>query len=197
MKKFFALFLCCALLTGLLAACGSGDGTAPPFASPSDIETAAPAGTEASDAPPVSDASDEAGETQSANDDGGINYKGLSSRSVTLDDIQAAEGREPDFEFTAGDTTYYVYNNVTLDDLTFSQVQFSFNDTSLRVSCTNSTQTDPSETVSAWNTALSAIYGTPSENGGNYTWSDGSGNYITLCAINETTAQLAFYLCKQ
>ena len=156
MKKFFALFLCCALLAGLLAACGSGDGTAPPFMSPSDIYTAAPAGTEASEIP------------------------------------AAAEGREPHFEFTAGDITYYVYNNVTLDELTFSQVQFSFSDSSLRVSCTSSTQTDPSEAVSAWNTALSAIYGTPSESGGNYTWSDGSGNYITLCAINETTAQLAF-----
>ena len=196
MKKFFALFLCCALLAGLLAACGSGDGTAPPFMSPSDIETAAPAGTEASEIPAASDAADAADETQSVYDDSVINYKGLSSRSVTLDDIKAAEGREPDFEFTAGDTTYYVYNNVTLDELTFSQVQFSFSDSSLRVSCTSSTQTDPSEAVSAWNTALSAIYGTPSESGGNYTWSDGSGNYITLCAINETTAQLAFYLCR-
>ena len=189
MKKILALFLCVLLTVGLFA-CGGE----------TESETSTSASTEATEAPTSAlvetPADIETAPTEEVHDHLHINYKGLSSRSVTLDDIKAAEGREPDFEFTAGDTTYYVYNNVTLDELTFSQVQFSFSDSSLRVSCTSSTQTDPSEAVSAWNTALSAIYGTPSESGGNYTWSDGSGNYITLCAINETTAQLAFYLCR-
>ena len=196
MKKIFALLLCCALLAGLLAACGSGDGTAPPFVSPSDIENAASAGTEASEIPAASDATDAADEMQSVYDDSVINYKGLSGRSATLEDVKAVEGRDPDFEFTANEVTYYVYNDVTMDDLTFSQVQFSFSENNVRVSCTSSTQTNPEETVALWNTAISARYGAPSESGGNYTWSDGSGNYITLCALNETTAQLAFYLCR-
>lgn len=189
MKKLFALLLCCVLLAALFVGCGSEDSITPPFLTPSDLETAAPETTAAADA---SAASEEAAPVQ----DGGINFKGLSTGTVTLEDVKKAEGREPDLEFAVGEVPYYAYNNVTLDDMTFAQVQFSFNEGNVRISCTATAEDGLDGLIAAWNTSVSARYGAPSENNGTYHWSDGTGNYIMLSALNETTVQLAFYLYK-
>lgn len=181
MKKTLALLLCCVLTLGLFAACSAGDGIAPPFVSPADIA----ATTDAA-------ASESAPDTV---EESGINYKGLSSRSVTLDDVIKAEGREPDFEYAVDETTtYYIYNDVTLYDLTFEQMQVSFEEDKVRLSCTSTSAEGPSALVTAWAQSLSDHYGAPSESGGNYTWHDSTGNYLMLCVLNDTTAQLAFYL---
>lgn len=178
MKKLLALILCCVLLTGLLAACGSAGGKAPPFVSevdPSATEVPAEAAAEA----------------------GGINYKGLCTRTVTLDDVKAAEGRDPDFEFPMGDVTAYAYNNVMLGELSFTQVQFSFTEKNVRISCTADVETGVDEKLNEWKEVLIAQYGEPSEGNSTWSWHEDSGNYIMLTAINDTTAQLVFYLCAE
>lgn len=188
MKKILAFLLCCVLTVSLFAACGADDGAPPPFAAADETNAV----SEETDA-----AADETNAAAEAAEDSGINYKGLFSRKVTLEDVKAVEGRDPDFDFAAGDTTYYVYNDVSMDGMTFSQVQFSFGEDSVRVSCTASADEGPSAIIESWKTALTTSYGEPSDSNGTFTWQDGSGNYLMLCALNDTTAQLAFYLCRE
>lgn len=184
MKKLFAILLCCVLLVGLLTACG-GD-TADP-----DTSAAAPSdgATEASAADPATEAP--------AEHNGHINYKGLETADFTLDDVIAVEGREPDFSFDAADTTFYAYNDVAMDDLTFSQVQFSFSDTGNRISCTCSGDEDTAVVMERIRDALTAQYGEPSGSDSMYSWSDGqTANYVMLTKLNETTVQLAYYIVE-
>ena len=190
MKKLIALLLCFALLGCLLTACI--DDTAEPDASdateevsvatPSDIET---------------DATEAATEAPEEHDHEHINYKGLETADFTLDDVIAAEGREPDFTFEAGETTFYAYNDVALGDITFTQVQFSFSDTGNRISCTYSGDEDQATVMERYREALTAQFGEPTESNNNYNWRDGhTSNYVMMTALNETTVQVAFYIVE-
>ena len=190
MKKLIALLLCCALLFCLLAACS--DDTSDPDASedvsvatPSDIETDPTDPTDASDAP--------ATEAPEEHDHAHINYKGLETADYTLDDVVAAEGRQPDFSFPVGESTYYAYNDVTLGDLTFAQVQFSFTDKGNHISCTCKYEGDPTALIDQIREALTAEFGEPTGSGDSYSWADGhTDNHARLVVLNEDTIQLAF-----
>ena len=111
--------------------------------------------------------------------------------------MAAAEGREADFSFDVGETTYYAYNNVTMDALSFTQVQYSFNEGYVRISCTYSAEADLEEIYSLWEQEMSGLYGASSalsEDGSVIKWADHTGNYVTLTYLNDTTVQLCFYL---
>lgn len=181
MKKLLALSLCCILLVCLLTAC-SGDPPVPTEeVTPSDIETEAPA----TDAEPE------------AHDHTHINYKGLETADYTLDDVVAAEGRDPDFQFDVGDQTYYAYNNVTMNDLLFSQVQFSFGDAYNRISCTCGGDEEQTVTIDRILQSMTTQFGEPAASESTYTWRDGhSSNYAMLTVLNETTVQLVFYISE-
>lgn len=186
MKKLIALLLSCALLVCLLAACvGDTDPTASTeaavsTATPSDIATEAAVTTE---------------ETE-AHEHTHINYKGLETADFTLDDVTAAEGRAPDFTYEMENTpTLYIYNDVTLGDLTFTQVQFSFSDTGNRISCTYTSEEDPSAVAERYAASLTAGFGEPNMSDNLYSWYDGhTANRLTLTVLNETTVQVAFYI---
>lgn len=188
MKKLLALLLCCVLLICLLTAC-IDDVSEPEaaVATPADIETGA---TEASAAEITTEASEE-------HDHVHINYKGLEAADFTLDDVIAAEGREPDFSFDVGEATYYAYNDVALEDMTFTQVQFSFSDTGNRISCTYSGEEDQNTVMESYREALTALFGEPTVSGDTYSWRDGhTANYVMMTALNETTVQVAFYIVE-
>lgn len=188
MKKLISLLLCCGLLICLLSACGAGEPASetPTEASatevtPADIATEADAQTDASE----------------EHDHVHINYKGLETADYTLDDVIAAEGREPDFSFDVDDQTFYAYNNVTLNDLTFTQVQFSFSDTGNRISCTCSGDEDTAAVTEHILASLTAQFGEPSASESTYNWHDDhTSNYAILTVLNETTVQLAFYITE-
>lgn len=188
MKKLLALLLCCVLLVCLLTACiddiSEPDEPEASVATPADIETEAPATELATEAP-------------EEHDHVHINYKGLETAGYTLDDVIAAEGREPDFSFDVGDATYYAYNDVTLEDMTFTQVQFSFSDTGNRISCTYSGDGDQTAVMDGYREALTALFGEPTVSGSTYSWRDGhTDNYVMMTALNETTVQVAFYIVE-
>jgi len=175
MKKLFALLLCCALLVSLLAACIKDTPESETPATPSDIETEAP----------------------EEHDHEHINYKGLATADFTLDDVIAAEGREPDFSFEVGETTYYAYNDVALGDLTFAQVQFSFTDTGNHISCTCKYKDDPASVLDQIRTAMAAEFGEPSGGNNSYSWYDGHvDNHLRLSVLNDDTIQLAFDIAE-
>lgn len=170
MKKILALLLCCVLVVGLFAACQ--DATTPTESETDHVfdETA----------------------PQEEHNHNHVNYKGLTAAATTLEDVVAVEGREADFSFEANGVTYYAFNNVTMDGLSFSQVQYSFGD-HVRISCTSTTD-DPAGVEASWNEAMTALYGAPSESDGMIRWADHTGNFITLTQLNEDTVQLCFYL---
>ncbi len=197
MKKLIALFLCCALFAGLTAACGYTDPDAPtavdPTAEPgASVVTPADIATEATAAPSETDAPTEATEEHVHNH---VNYKGLQSASYTLDDVAAIEGRQPDLTYDVDEaTTLYIYNDVELDELLFTQVQFSFGDACNRISCTCGGDEEQSVTIDRILQYMTEQYGEPTASGDTYRWGDGhTANYATLTALNETTVQLAFY----
>lgn len=188
MKKLIALLLCCVLPVCLLAACGTDGAETPETEANPSVATPADIATEASASERVSEASEE-------HDHEHINYKGLDAASYTLEDVVAAEGREPDFSFDVGETTYYAYNDVSLDELTFTQVQFSFSETGNRVSCTVSGDGGTDAALETIRAAMTAKFGEPSASENTYSWYDGhTANYAMLTVLNETTVQLAFYI---
>lgn len=186
MKKILALLLCLLLLSALAACKDSASDAAP------SSDAAASDATETGAAPDTS-----AQPTEEADHDH-INYKGLRDVSYTIDDVSAAEGRDPDFSVDQSDTTIYIYNNVTLDALTFTQVQYTFSATGNRISCTYTADSGLDEILEGYKAAMTDLYGTPAEGGSGYpiyTWRDGhTANYVMLTQLNETTVQLAFYL---
>ena len=190
MKKIIALLLCCVLCLSLFA-CGE---KTPDATEPTD-HTHDANGNHVEDEQPT-----EPTETQPADDHGDhshINYKGITSGSATLQDVEAAEGKAPDFSFEAGGVTYYAYNNVTFDELQFNQVQFSFNEGYVRISCTRTTEEDPGQIHADWKAVMEQTFGEPSqisEHENVLKWSDHTGNYITLTQLNDTTVQLCYYL---
>ena len=127
-----------------------------------------------------------------------VNYKGLTSGATTLADIEAVEGKAPDFSFEAGGNTYYAYNNVTFDNLTFDQVQISFNEGYVRISCTRTSESGLDEIYAGWDAAMREMFGDPaqiSETENVAKWADHTQNFVTLTQLNETTVQLCYYLC--
>ncbi len=178
MKKLLVLLLCCVLLAAL-AACAE------------KTEPSAPSEPSVSPAP-----SESGGETHDHNH---IGYKGLENAGFTMEDVAAAEGRNYDFSVEQSDTTIYIYNDVKLDDLTFTQVQYTFGETGNRISCTYTADSGLDTVLESYKSAMTALYGEPSE-GGNayptYTWHDHTANYVMLTQLNDTTVQLAFYICE-
>lgn len=182
MKKRFALLLCCFLLMALAAACGE---TAPsdPSEEPAVSEAAAPSESSA----------------EALQDHNHIGYKGLENAAFTLDDVAVVEGRAPDFSVEQSGTTIYIYNDVTLDELTFTQVQYTFSDTGNRISCTYTADSGLETVLEEYKSAMTDLYGAPAEGSGTYptyTWRDHTANFVMLTQLNETTVQLAFYLCE-
>ena len=106
MKKTFALLLCLLLALSLFA-CKSQD---------EPTTTAAPARSEA-----VSEQGETASGTKAT-----LDFNGLTGKGFTLADVEKAEGRSCDFSFDENGTTVYVFNEMTVDQLYFSQVQISF-----------------------------------------------------------------------
>ncbi len=187
MKKIIALLLCCLLCLSLFAAC-----TQEPEATQTESATESSAATtESSSQPETTEAEDEhAGHNH-------VNYKGLSTASATLEELSAAEGREPDFSFEAAGITYYAYNNVTLDSLNFTQVQASFAESYVRLSCTYTTDVGVGDIRDQWEEYMKELYGEPAaltEDGSVIRWADHTGNYVTLTILNESTVQLCYYL---
>ena len=179
MKKLIALLLCCAMFVCLLAACTPNT---PPVVTPADATTA----------PPATELPTEATEEH---EHVHINYKGLETADYTLEDVAAVEGREPDFTYDVDETTtLYIYNEVDLGDLHFTQVQFSFNDDYNRISCTCGGDEEQAVTIDRILQVMTEQFGEPTVSGDTYTWNDGhTGNFAALTALNETTVQLVFY----
>lgn len=185
MKKILALLLCLLLLTALAACKDSTSET-----TPSSDAAASDAAPDATTAPP----------TEEEHDHNHISYKGLADTSYTIEEVAAAEGRAPDFSVDQYDTTIYIYNNVTLDELTFTQVQYTFSDTGNRISCTYTADSGLDKILEDYKSAMTALYGAPAEGTGatpSYTWRDGhTANFVMLTQLNDTTVQLAFYLTE-
>ncbi|MBQ6432035.1 MAG: hypothetical protein IJJ99_09215 [Oscillospiraceae bacterium] len=190
MKKLLSLLLCCALTVCLLAACG-GD----PDPAPSDGVTEITPADIATEATPVSEASELVTEDTESHAHVHVNYKGLETGDFTLDDVVELEGRQPDLTYDVDETTtLYIYNNVTLGDLLFTQVQFSFNDDYNRISCTCGGDEEQSVTIDRILQSMTAQFGEPTASDDTYRWGDGhNANFASLTALNETTVQLVFY----
>lgn len=191
MKKILALLLCLLLLSAF-AACKRSD-------TPSSETSQASSATEASSTSAPSSAPETTEpSTEEAHDHNHINYKGLSDATYTMEDVAAAEGREPDFSVDQNGSTIYIYNNVTLDSLTFTQVQYTFLDTGNRISCTYTADSGLEEILEGYKSAMTELYGTPGESTSanpTFTWYDGhTANRVMLTQLNDTTVQLAFYL---
>lgn len=183
MKKFLVIFLSILLLVTLFTGCGKETDSTESH----DHDH----GQENQPTQTVAPSSSAAPEDHDHNH---INYKGLSTKSYALEDVTAAEGAEPAFSFDTNNITYYVYKDVALEELRFSQVQHSFMGDYNRVSCTSSDSGDPAAVLADWEQAMTALYGQPSVSDNNLLrWSDHTGNYVTLTQLNETTVQLCYY----
>ncbi len=241
MKKIIALFLCLLLLVSLVA-CGKDKEKNEEKDKEKDIETmtaTVPTDSQSEGEPDsaemTQDASAEDEQTTSAlvedpsendeepsadeeepteaeaHDHTHINYKGQ-VQIFTPEDLVAIEGRECDFTYEQNGSTMYIYNNVTVDEMNFTQVQFTFNKDHNRVSCTYSvnkgTEEAPrdaaeiaaevAEVLSSYEQSIAKIYGEGlrSEQHGSQliSWNDHTGNYMILTQINDTTVQLAYYI---
>lgn len=169
MKRLLLILLGCLLL---LAACGGKDAR-------QQTEKAAGASSSAS---------------SEEHDHNHINYKGLQQSNVTQEDMQTTEGREPDFNFESNGQTIYAYNDVSMDELHFTQVQYTFGEGTCRISCTFTGASGAEEAYQSYQNAMTALYGEPSDSAAILSWHDHTSNFIMLTKLNETTVQLAFYL---
>ena len=205
MKKILAIVLCLAMLFALAA--GSQEKT---DAETTETTVASEEVTNAVETDTATEAATDATDAD-AHDHTHINYKG---RETYFDqnDLVEIEGREWDFVYEQGEYNIYIYNELTVDEMDFTQAQFTFNGETARVSCTFSTavgyeeqelteddiKTITEDKLAEYNTRLTELYGEGSsgeQHGSTYTsWSDHSGNYIILTRINETTVQVAYYI---
>lgn len=191
MKKIIALLLCCVFCLSLFACNKAPAETEEPTDHVHEENGDHEEQTQPSESEEPSAPADD------HSDHHHVNYKGLTSGSATLEDVEAVEGKAPDFSFEAGGVTYYAYNNVTFDTLQFSQVQFSFNEGYVRISCTHTAEEGLDQIYTQWNDTMKQMFGEPSqisENQNVSKWGDHTGNYITLTQLNETTLQLCYYL---
>ena len=184
MKKTFALLLCLLLALSLFA-CKSQDAQ-----TEEPTTTAAPAQSES-----ASEQSDAAPEPKST-----LDFNGLTGKGFTLADVEKAEGRSCDFSFDENGTTVYVFNEMTVDQLYFSQVQLSFGERT-RISCTLSGESVTADTLNEYAGQLTNLYGEPSTDDADaptlWSWTDAQGNYAMLSMINDTTMQLAYYFIAE
>lgn len=184
MKKTFALLLCLLLALSLFA-CKSQDAQ-----TDEPTTTAAPARSEA-----VSEQGETASETKAT-----LDFNGLTGKGFTLADVEKAEGRSCDFSFDENGTTVYVFNEMTVDQLYFSQVQISFGERT-RISCTLSGESVTADTLNEYAGQLTSLYGEPSTDDTAaptlLSWTDTQGNYAMLSMINDTTMQLAYYFIAE
>lgn len=191
MKKFLLLLLCCALCLCILSGCANR-ALEDDDDSSSEL-TSEEITSEESISEEITSEESSADEHEHAH----VNYKGLVSSSVTLEDIAQAEGRSHNFTFQDSDETeVYVYNDVTMDNFAFDQVQFFLKESYVRISCTDSSSGDPASLLAQWREEMTQIYGEPSVNSDEtlMSWSDHTGNYVTLTQLNDKTVQLCFYL---
>ena len=187
MKKILALLLCAAVISGLCACSKKAE------------EVSVNTGAAAPEAPvttvyevPVTTVSE--AEKHHVH----VNYKGL-SHIYTPEDMEAAEGRPCEFTAGEGEDTLYIYNNVTADGMTFSQVQHTFHKDYNRISCTYSSKTDTESMMGSFRETLTGIYGEAAHQEGHegtdlWIWMDHTGNYVILTRINEDTIQVAYYI---
>lgn len=192
--KTLALLLSCLLVLSLFAGCNSVEAD-PIETDASDVAEISPD----AETDPAQEDSHEEEEEHDHHDHNHINYKGLTSKSISLEDVAAVEGKNPDFNFETGGVTYYAYNNVTLENLNFQQVQFSFHEDYVRISCTDTYEDAAAlaDTLGFWGEEMDLLYGEGiplDETSTVLHWADHTGNYVTLSQLNDTTVQLCFYL---
>lgn len=199
MKKLIALLLCCVLCLSLFACTKEPAETEAPTDHIHEENDDHEAGTQPSE--DLSGEEEEPTESQPAADDHSdhahINYKGLTSGATTLADVEAAEGKAPDFSFESNGVTYYAYKDVSFNHFEFSQVQISFSEDYVRISCTYTAEEGLDEIYAQWNETMIHDFGEPSqisENENVTKWTDHTGNHVTLSQLNETTVQLCYYL---
>lgn len=184
MKKTFALLLCLLLALNLFA-CSSQDAQ-----TEEPTTTAAPVQSES-----VSEQSETVPEPKTT-----LDFNGLTGKGFTLADVEEAEGRSCDFSFDENGTTVYVFNDMTVDQLYFSQVQLSFGERT-RISCTLSGESVTADTLNEYAGQLTNLYGEPSTDDTAaptlWSWTDAQGNYAMLSMINDTTMQLAYYFIAE
>ena len=194
MKKLLALLLCLAFMICLVA-CGEAE-----LEEKNEQEEK---GTEISQ-----DSTQESGEEHDHNH---IGYKGQTT-VFAPEALAQIEGKECDFTYEQNDATLYIYNNVVVDNMTFTQAQFSFAEDHNRISCTYTVddgteeapkdaeliKTEVAELLSSCEQSLVALYGegARSEQHGYelVSWRDHTGNYIILTQINDVTIQVAYYI---
>lgn len=193
MKKLIAV-LCCLSLLFVLAACGTEN--EPATNEVIDHGDHTHVVTEGAEDTPIDDASE--APIEDAHDHNHVSYKGLQA-VFTEAEMHTAEGREPDFTVENSGITLYIYNDVTMDDLTFSQVQYTYHDEFNRISCTYTAEDGGEDMFAIYQNAMNELYGdssaTEHEGSELLLWKDGhTQNYITLSRLNDTTIQLAFYI---
>lgn len=202
MKKLLALILCLSLLA-CMAACGVAEESEP--ANNGESVSTEPSG---SGEEPISTEENTAGEEHDHNH---ISFNGQ-VQVFTPEQLTEVVGKEHDFTYDQNGKTIYIYNDLTVGALTFSQVQFTFNEDHNRISCTYSvdggTEEAPRDAaqiesealavMESYEAAMVELYGegTASEQHGTtlISWTDHTGNYIILTQINDTTVQLAYYI---
>lgn len=190
MKKLIALILCLMMLTALVACADSGETT------------------ENTNAQAENNTSSAEGEQHDHNH---ISYRDR-VYVFTPEELAAIEGRDCDFTYEQNDSVIYIYNNIAVDGMDFTQAQFTFAEDHNRISCTYTADKGTDEApraaeelladtegqMTAYRAALTAKYGegVESEQHGSklISWSDHTGNYIILTRINDTTIQVAFYI---
>lgn len=188
MKKLIALLLCLVMLAAL-SACSKEE----------QPETTA-------DPQP---SQQEPTQAQEAHDHVHINYRGIETR-FTVEDMTALEGRECDYLYDQNGTTIYIYNEIEFDSLYFTQVQYSFTEAYDRVSCTYTAdpeldaaqiEQDTERVLAEYKQILTDTFGEGTESeqhsGTYFNWIDHTDNYIILTRINETTIQVAYYICAE
>lgn len=201
MKKIIAFLLLAAMLL-TLAACASEEDT------PSTEETTTLPTQEADPSESVSDPDESTADAHEGHVH--IAYRGVANRFDT-EEMERIEGRPCDYTSDAGDTTLYIYNNVSFDGMNFTQLQYTFSDASTRVSCTYSVSGDLGEEERAAELAevlkvdraiLDGLYGEGSESETSdgsvmISWRDVHGNYVLMMQLNSATLQVCYYLCAE
>lgn len=188
MKKLIALLLCLVMLAALSACSKEEQSETTTDPQPSQQEST---------------------QAQDAHDHVHINYRGIETR-FTVEDMTALEGRECDYLYDQNGTTIYIYNEIEFDSLYFTQVQYSFTEAYDRVSCTYTAdpeldaaqiEQDTERVLAEYKQILTDTFGEGTESeqhsGTYFNWIDHTNNYIILTRINETTIQVAYYICAE